>query len=617
VAIKLLGADDAADSSVSGANYFYLTKFTAEASGSMTEFRVKSSASGNAKVAIYADNAGEPGALITAMNTGQAVSGGGWETLSFTSTPITSGTVYWLAFCMDTNYAIGMNSAGGTLRYKAGTYSTFTFPNPAGTGFSSLAYFGITAGWGGREFTASLTLGLSLSVDRDIAIQKSSTKALGLALSAARVWGRERSASLAVGLGLSVDRDVAYQRAVGGTFTETLRPNAAGSETSISYQYPASGSHYDKVDDITPDEGSTEVYTYSSSYQRDLYNLPASSGSGTINYIKVYFRGDRAPQGPGYAKPAIKSNSTVTDGTEVALTTACVTYSQQWNTNPADGEAWEWSDIDALEIGVSLKDASGGYGAYCTQVYVEVNYITSVLPLGLSLSASRTVTYARSITTPLGLALTAARVWGREKTASLALGLNLSVSKAVTFARSLTKSLGLALSVDRDATYARSATKALGLALTVSRIHGIIKSASLTLGLALSVSRAVTYVRSVTKALGLALTASRAVTYGRSATKALGLALTASRAVTYARSASKAIGLVLTASRIHGIIKSATLTLGLKLTVLAPIIYKTRNLYMRITTSQYRQIKTMASQYRAIKAVTSMYRQIKTFMFGS
>ena len=155
MAIKLVGADDIAGTSL-GTGYFSLSNFTAVATGNMTQFRVKSLAAGNVKCAIYADSAGEPGALITAMNTGQAVVIG-WNTLDFTSTPITSGTVYWLAFIFDTAGAGTYASyAGVSLKYRAGTYAGWTFPDPAGTGFSSASdYEYVLAGWGESGQTIS------------------------------------------------------------------------------------------------------------------------------------------------------------------------------------------------------------------------------------------------------------------------------------------------------------------------------------------------------------------------------------------------------------------------------------------------------------------------------
>ncbi|HEY54867.1 MAG TPA: hypothetical protein G4N91_01110 [Dehalococcoidia bacterium] len=157
--------------------------------------------------------------------------------------------------------------------------------------------------------------------------------------------------------------------------TETLRPNAAGDETSIPSQYPASDNHYDKVDEAEADDDTTYVYTIGAAYVRDLYNLPASSGSGVINFIKVYFRIKNSVVGyTATGRAAIKSGGTVTDGAEQSVDSSYTTFSQQWDTNPADGEAWEWSDIDALQIGVSIKRNEATGAARCTQVYVEVDY---------------------------------------------------------------------------------------------------------------------------------------------------------------------------------------------------------------------------------------------------
>jgi len=161
------------------------------------------------------------------------------------------------------------------------------------------------------------------------------------------------------------------------TATETLRPNAAGDEESIVYATSGAGNHWQDVNEETADDDTSYVYMAGDSidaYYRDLYDLPASTGSGTINFIKIYIRA-RYTNTQGYAKPSLKSGSTTTDGDEITLTNSYVTYSQQWNTNPADGQAWEWTDIDTLQIGVSLRQPTGpSRHTRCTQVYVEVNY---------------------------------------------------------------------------------------------------------------------------------------------------------------------------------------------------------------------------------------------------
>jgi len=156
--------------------------------------------------------------------------------------------------------------------------------------------------------------------------------------------------------------------------TEILRPNAPGDECSISSQTGCSAcpNHYDCVKEVVADEDATMIYETVSDRFRDLYSLPPSSGSGTINFIKIYFRTKSSGAGKT-VRPSLKSNGTVTDGIDyVPLPGTWTTHSQQWNTNPADGEAWEWADIDALQIGISLE--GGVANTFCTQIYVEVDY---------------------------------------------------------------------------------------------------------------------------------------------------------------------------------------------------------------------------------------------------
>jgi len=103
------------------------------------------------------------------------------------------------------------------------------------------------------------------------------------------------------------------------TGTETLRPNATGDVTQISSQYPDSGAHWDKVDEVTSDNWSTYVSTNSTTYQRDLYNIPDHAvGTGSINYVTVHFRfaGDREVHAIPYAG----------DGDDGTLKTVEITY---------------------------------------------------------------------------------------------------------------------------------------------------------------------------------------------------------------------------------------------------------------------------------------------------
>jgi hypothetical protein len=70
-----------------------------------------SSVSGNMRIGLYADNAGEPGALIatTEEKAFTATSSGHWEELTFSSPPPTvEGVKYWLACHTD----VSVNSRG-------------------------------------------------------------------------------------------------------------------------------------------------------------------------------------------------------------------------------------------------------------------------------------------------------------------------------------------------------------------------------------------------------------------------------------------------------------------------------------------------------------------------
>jgi hypothetical protein len=130
------------------ASYFTLAKFTAVATGIVSEIHIYSLADGNVKLAIYDDNIGEPDTLITANNTGQAVLANQWNTLNIGNTNVIKDNVYWIACNSDTTGATCRSTGTGTQRYKSATYTTFTFPNPAASGFSSASYEYCRSGWG-------------------------------------------------------------------------------------------------------------------------------------------------------------------------------------------------------------------------------------------------------------------------------------------------------------------------------------------------------------------------------------------------------------------------------------------------------------------------------------
>lgn len=160
---------------------------------------------------------------------------------------------------------------------------------------------------------------------------------------------------------------------------ETLRPNASGAEEALTDVGGTGGEpdNWSCVDEITPDGDTTSVYTPTyDTWFRDLYNLPAPTGQGTIISITLYFRvhGDSTDC---IVKGVIRSDSTITESGEYVPFTdfgsgTYGTYSREWVLNPADGEVWEWSDIADLQIGISMIRPDYGV-SHCTQVYVVVD----------------------------------------------------------------------------------------------------------------------------------------------------------------------------------------------------------------------------------------------------
>ncbi len=141
--------------------------------------------------------------------------------------------------------------------------------------------------------------------------------------------------------------------------------------------YPNGGeANWEDVDEVTPDEDSTYVKCTQWAWGlTDLYNLPASSGAGTINKVTVYARcRNDVTTTRTSLKIALKTGGTLYEGSEIQVTTSYVNYWQEWANNPATGSAWTWEQIDALQIGVTLRQGAGASTMRCTQAYVEVDY---------------------------------------------------------------------------------------------------------------------------------------------------------------------------------------------------------------------------------------------------
>jgi hypothetical protein len=161
-----------------------------------------------------------------------------------------------------------------------------------------------------------------------------------------------------------------------------LRPSGAGDLTQIPNQYPTSGSHYDKVDDVTSDGDLTYLWNREGSkfYYDSFAHAVASLGTGTINYVAVKALAKRMGTGqPAYIKFLMKVNGTTYYGSDVTIWNGCVTYTeflQQWTTSPATGTTWNWTELDytTFQFGFGLREHMTGWKTRATQAWVVIDY---------------------------------------------------------------------------------------------------------------------------------------------------------------------------------------------------------------------------------------------------
>lgn len=158
--------------------------------------------------------------------------------------------------------------------------------------------------------------------------------------------------------------------------TMTLRPRANGD--TIQATLVAGDSHWEAVDDTSPDGDTTCIKGNSESYLLDLFKLTIPSVQGVISSIVVYaqVRKNISTSPDGTTKLAVKVGGSVYYSAEKSVTTYS-TYSEVsnlWATNPATGNAWRMSDVVDLQAGIALLRSGVGHPVYCTQVYVVVNY---------------------------------------------------------------------------------------------------------------------------------------------------------------------------------------------------------------------------------------------------
>lgn len=207
-----------------------------------------------------------------------------------------------------------------------------------------------------------------------------------------------------------------------------------------------------------------------------------------------------------FIKIAVKSGTTTDESAEKSLANynAWETVSQEWATNPDDSQAWEWADIDDLQIGVSLVRTHAGNYVKCTQVYVVVDYIIPII-IGTVATATRTGGVIRPASVIVGNLVSALRSWGRAETASVIIGIVVSASKITGFVKSASVIIGNLVTASRAMTFTRGASVIVGNLVTASKSWGTARAAAVIVGIIASASRVWGVVKTATVIIGVKL----------------------------------------------------------------------------------------------------------------
>jgi hypothetical protein len=142
--IKLIGNDDGSCTYNYIGPRLIMGRYTASASATLTEIQLEVLTNINVTVALYADNSGSPGNVLT-IGTNTAATTGSIRSFAVTPYPIVSGTVYWLAVATS-GTGMAAKTSTATSRWKTITYPYVHVNTPSGTTTST--YFFQLAGWG-------------------------------------------------------------------------------------------------------------------------------------------------------------------------------------------------------------------------------------------------------------------------------------------------------------------------------------------------------------------------------------------------------------------------------------------------------------------------------------
>jgi prepilin-type N-terminal cleavage/methylation domain-containing protein len=158
-----------------------------------------------------------------------------------------------------------------------------------------------------------------------------------------------------------------------GSDSIILRPNGAGSITNIPTR-SGCPANWQCVDESSPDDNTTYLSVCDNSFFADVYSIENPlSNSCPIVSVTVYCRA-RFDHSQGNVQPTLYIGGSQYNSASQQLTTSWANYKKTWTTNPANGSAWTWTDIDNLQAGARIDGQNASLCSRLTQVWVVVKY---------------------------------------------------------------------------------------------------------------------------------------------------------------------------------------------------------------------------------------------------
>lgn len=161
--------------------------------------------------------------------------------------------------------------------------------------------------------------------------------------------------------------------------TIDIVPNAAGTMGGDMPTIFGAATYWEALDDPAgaPDDATTYISSGGSGVNKfaqvNLEN-PAFLGTWTtkINSVSVYFRITSLNMNLINATPFLYLDGNTTTGALQTDNGAGVYTSYNQTLARPGGGSWTASDIDALEVGITLND--NGNNSFCTQLFIRINY---------------------------------------------------------------------------------------------------------------------------------------------------------------------------------------------------------------------------------------------------